>query len=172
MMIHEMMPWRKDRCKVRIRPERPAYPLNTMQRRMNRMFDDFFGDFGEWTPGPFQAMVHRSDGFSPRMDITETDKEFTLMVELAGLDEKDVELTLDDNVLTITGEKKVERDEESEHSRLTERAYGSFSRSLSLPTDVEADGIEAIFKKGVLTIRLPKAAPEESAAKKIEIKTE
>lgn len=172
MMIHEMMPWKKDRRNVMVRPERSAYPLGTLQRRMNRMFDDFFGDFGDLTPGPLQALMQTGTGFSPRMDVTETEKEFVLTAELAGLDEKDVGLTLDDNVLTITGEKKVERDEDSEHCRLTERSYGTFSRSIGLPTDVEADNIDAVFKKGILTVRLPKTAPEESATRKIEIKTE
>ena len=106
------------------------------------------------------------------MDVAETEKEYTVTAELAGMDEKDVDVTLQDGVLTIHGEKKTERDEKSERCCLTERSYGTFSRSLSLPVEVEEDKIDASFKKGVLTIRLPKTPVAESKAKKIEIKSQ
>ena len=172
MVIHDMIPWKKDRRNVSIRPGEADFPLGTLQRRMNRMFDDFFGDFGDFTASPLQALAHSSRAFMPRMDVTETDKDITLAVELAGLDEKDVEVTLTDNILTIKGEKKVERDEKTERSRITERSYGTFSRSVALPDGVETDCIDASFKKGVLTVKLTKTPVEEPKAQKIEIKTE
>ena len=111
MDFQEMVPWKKDRRNLSTRHREDEYPLGALQRRMNRMFDDFFGDFGELPLSPFHALGRVGDGFIPRMDVAETDKEITLNAELAGIDEKDVDITLQDNVLTIRGEKKVERDE-------------------------------------------------------------
>jgi len=172
MVFQEMVPWKKGRRNVSIRPGEEEYPLGTLQRRMNRMFDDFFGDFGDISLSPFHVLGRGGDGFIPRMDVAETDKEIALTAELAGIDEKDVDIQLQDDMLTIRGEKKVERDEKNQQYRLTERSYGTFSRSIALPAEVQQDKIEASFRKGVLTVRLPKAPVEESKAKKIEIKSE
>lgn len=172
MVFQEMVPWKKGRRNVNIRPVEDEYPLGALQRRMNRMFDDFFGDFGDFSLSPFHALGRGGDGFIPRMDVAETDKEIILTAELAGIDEKDVDITVQDDVLTVRGEKKVERDEKNQRYCLTERSHGTFSRSITLPAEVQQDKIEASFKKGVLTVRLPKVPVEESTAKKIEIKSE
>ena len=172
MVFQEMVPWKKGRRNVSIRPAEDEYPLGALQRRMNRMFDDFFGDFGELPLGPLHGLARGAEGFIPRMDVAETDKEITLNVELAGIDEKDVDITLQDDVLTVRGEKKVERDEKKERYCLTERAYGTFSRSIALPAEVQQDKIEASYKKGVLTVRLPKTPAPEPKTTKIEIKNE
>lgn len=171
MVIHEMMPWKKERNNVAVRGGGDDYPLGALQRRMNRMFDDFFGDFGSLTAGPLGTRAGAAAGFVPRMDVTETDKDLTLTAELAGLDEKDVEVTLQDDVLTIKGEKKTERQEKDHRCCLSERSYGSFSRSIALPDNVDTNSIDASFKKGVLTVRLAKTAVEAPKAKKIDIKT-
>ena len=139
---------------------------------MNRMFDDFFGDFGDVALSPLRTLSRVGADFVPRMDVSDTDKEITITAELAGIDEKDVDITLQDDVLTIRGEKKVERDEKDKNYRLVERSSGTFSRSIALPAEVQQDKIEASFKKGVLTVRLPKLPVEESKAQKIEIKGE
>lgn len=170
MVIHEMIPWRKDRRDVSVRPAQEAYPLGALQRRMNRMFDDFFGDF-DLPDGPLQALT-QAGAFVPRMDVVETDKDLVITAELAGMDEKDVEVTLKDDVLTIKGEKKTERDEKDRRGFLCERTYGNFSRSVALPDGVETDSIDASFKKGVLSVRLTKTPVEEPKTKKIEIKAE
>jgi len=167
MVFQEMVPWRRGRNNVSIR-NAESDPLNALQRRMNRMFDDFF-DFGDLNP---LRSLGQTAEFVPRLDVSETDKDYTVTAELAGMDEKDVDLTLQDGVLTIHGEKKIGRDEKSEHCCLTERSYGTFSRSLVLPTEVQEDKIDASFKKGILTIRLPKLPVAESKAKKIEIKSQ
>jgi HSP20 family protein len=172
MVFQEIVPWKKGRHNVSIFPGEEEYPLGALQRRMNRMLDDFFGDFGDLPLGPLHGIGRGSEGFIPRMDVAETDKEITLNMELAGIDEKDVNITLQDDVLTIRGEKKIERDEKNQRYSLTERSYGTFSRSLSLPTEIQQDNIQASFKKGVLTVRLPKAAVPEAKATKIEIKNE
>ena len=172
MVIHEMIPWKKDRHNVAVRTGQQDYPLTALQRRMNRMFDDFFGDFGDLAAGPLGILTRTGASFMPRMDVSETDKDITITAELAGMDEKDVEVTLQDDVLTIKGEKKTERDEKDQRSFVSERSYGTFSRSIALPDGVETDSIDASFKRGVLTVRLTKLPVEEPKAKKIEIKTE
>lgn len=165
MVFQEMVPWRKGRSTI---DRGDGLPLNALHRRLDRMFDDFFGDFGLSPAGT----LNRAVDFVPRMDVSETEKEYTLTAELAGIDEKDVDITLQDNVLTIRGEKKVERDEKNERCSLMERSYGTFSRSVALPVEVEEDRIEASFKNGVLTVRLPKTEIQEPKAKKIEIKSQ
>ena len=172
MVFQEMVPWKNRRRNVGIRPSEESYPLSTLQRRMNRMFDDFFGDFSDFSLSPLRTLTRGTDGFMPRMDIAETDKDITLTAELAGMDEKDVEITVHDDVLTITGEKKTEHEQKEGERFLTERSYGSFSRSIALPAEVDQDKIDAAFKKGVLTVKLPKAPVEETKAKKIDIKGE
>jgi len=158
MVFQELVPWKKT-----MRPGEDDLTLGALQRRMNRMFDDFFGDFGHSGLSTMQ--------FVPRVDISETEKEIKVTAELAGLDEKDVEITLHDDVLTIKGEKKEEHQEKNERLFVSERSYGSFSRSIVLPETIQQDKINAVFKKGVLTLTLPKAPAEETKAKKIEIKT-
>ena len=172
MVFQEMVPWRKGRQNMSVQNDANDFTVNALQRRMNRMFDDFFGDFGEFELHPLRALSRSTREFAPRMDVSETDKEITITAELAGLNEKDVDVTLKDDVLTIHGEKKIERDEKNERFSLTERSCGTFSRSIVLPTEVQQDKIDASFKQGVLTVRLPKVPVEESKAKKIEIKSQ
>lgn len=170
MVFQEMVPWKKDRQSVDVRNSGTEFPLSSLQRRMNRMFDDFFGDFSDLSVSPLRAWSRSGGGFIPRMDMTDTENEITVTAELAGVDEKDVDITMQDDVLTIRGEKKIERDEKSQRYCLSERSCGTFSRSILLPAEVEQDKIEASFKKGILTVHLPKLPVEEAKAKKIEIK--
>jgi HSP20 family protein len=106
-----------------------------------------------------------------RLDVKEDDKAFHVTADLPGLSEKEVEVTFDDGLLTIRGEKKVERDEKKDTWHLVERSYGSFARRLSLSAAIDPARIEAKFDKGVLTVTLPKQPQEQASAKKIEIKT-
>ncbi len=170
MVFQEMVPWKKGRQNVNVRHGENEFPLSSLQRRMNRMFDDFFGDFSDFSLSPLRTWSRWAEGFVPRMDMTDTENEITIMAELAGVDEKDVDITVQDDVLTIRGEKKTEHDEKNHRCCLAERSYGTFSRSIVLPAEIEQDKIEASFKKGILTVRLPKLPVEESKAKKIEIK--
>ena len=170
MVFQELVPWRNRRRNVGIRPSEESYPLATLQRQMNRLFDDFFGDLGDLSP--FRGLGRDVDGFVPRMDIAETDKDITITAELAGIDDKDAEISIHNDVLTIQGEKKTEHEEKEGERYLSERSYGSFSRSLTLPAEVDQDKIDASFKKGVLTVKLPKLPTEETKAKKIKVKTE
>jgi HSP20 family protein len=107
-------------------------------------------------------------GWTPAVDMVDHDDEIVLRADLPGLDEKDIEVRVHDHVLTIQGERKEETEEKKEDYYYSERSYGAFARTLSLPAGVEADKVKATFKKGVLEVHLPKA--KEAKAKKIEIK--
>lgn len=143
--------------------------LYSLQHEVNRMFDDFFDGFGLtlWNDAQTRPAV-----YVPRLDVAETEKEIKVSAELPGLDEKDVQVTLDEDVLTIKGEKKSEHDEKEGGWRRIERSYGTFQRAIALPAKVDREKIVAKFKKGVLTVTMPKAKEEQAAEKAIPIAVE
>jgi HSP20 family protein len=136
--------------------------FSNMQREINRMFDAVLrgGMVDDSTFGP--------SIWTPAVDITEKDDEYLVKVELPGVEKNDVQITLESNILTVKGEKKQEKEEKGENYHRMERSYGSFQRSFTLPTTVKSDKIDASFKDGVLSIRLPKS--EEAKPKLIEVK--
>ena len=136
-------------------------PFMSLQREIDRLFEDF-------TRG-FPAFAGNGGKMLPSMDVTETDKEIEITAELPGLEEKDVQINVADNLLTIRGEKKAEKEEKDKNYRLIELSYGSFERTLELPDGVNADTIKASIAKGVLKVTVPKPAPAQ--AKKIEVKS-
>ncbi len=138
-------------------------PFFSLQREIDRLFDDFARGFPAIGSG-FGTMSK----MMPTMDVAETDKEIEVTAELPGLEEKDVQINVADNILTIKGEKKAEKEEKEKDYRLIERSYGSFERSLELPAGVNADAIKAHIDKGVLKVVVPKPAPAQ--VKKIEVK--
>jgi HSP20 family protein len=131
---------------------------------MDHLFDDFFESFGLTPFEPFGA-------FSPRVDVSETDKEIKVSAELPGLDENDIEVSLARNLLTISGEKQEEAEDKGKNFYRMERSYGSFRRTIPLMVEVEADKIKAKFQKGVLTVTLPKTAEAQRQTRRIPIKT-
>ncbi len=141
-----------------------ANPFVSLQREVERVFSDFNrgwpGFTAEW---PRMAV--------PRMDIVEKDGLIEMTAELPGLEEKDVEIEVNENILTIKGEKKTEREEKSDENRyLAERTYGAFTRAIELPEGVNADDVKATMAKGVLTVTVPKPAQlAKPEAKKIAI---
>ena len=135
-------------------------PFAVLRREMNALFDDFFPEVDE----PRSTLA--PPAFWPKVDVKETDGEVHVTAELPGVDEKDVEVSLVGDLLTIKGEKKEEKEEKSEERYRWERTYGSFRRSVSLPCEVNSEKAAATFAKGVLTIVLPKVA---AAAKKATI---
>jgi HSP20 family protein len=138
----------------------PVRELNTLQGEMNRLFNTLLE---HPTPnGP--AGVRR---WIPAMDLVETDEDFVLRADLPGLSEDEVKIELEDNVLTVSGERKSEHEDRTEGYYRVERASGSFSRSLTLPEGVNAEAIKANFDKGVLEIRIPK--PEARKPQKVAI---
>lgn len=135
-------------------------PLAFLQLEIERLFDGFSRSFSSL--GTAHSTV-------PRMDVSETDKTIEVAAELPGLEAKDIQLGLVDNVLTVRGEKKSEREEKQKDYHLIERSFGSFSRSLQLPEGVKAEDVSAEIAKGVLKVTVKKPAPKQS--KQIEIKT-
>lgn len=143
--------------------------LVSLQRDMNSLFDDFFGGFAVT---PWQLGEDRLIAFSPSVDVAETEREVKITAELPGMDEKNVEVMLDENAVTLKGEKKEEHEDSTASSYHMERSYGSFHRVIPLPVAIRADEAKATFKKGVLTVVLPKAEAEKAKGKKVEIKVE
>ena len=144
-------------------------PLHSLHREIDKVFNEFNRSFG------FPRMSARSGDagsfFSPSMDVVENADAVEITVELPGVPEKDVEVTMVDNVLTVSGEKKSETTEEKDDYRMVERSFGSFKRSLRVPFDVPADGVDAHFADGVLKIVLPKPPEVEAKTQKIAIKS-
>jgi HSP20 family protein len=140
----------------------PLRELSSLQNEMNRLFNTVF-DAPTTTPGNGGA-VRR---WVPAMDLLETADHFVLRADLPGMTQEDVDIELEDGTLTVSGERKSEHEERQEGFYRVERAFGSFSRSLTLPKGVDADGVSASFDNGVLEIRIPK--PEERKPRRIAI---
>lgn len=153
---------------------RAHHPLMTLRDEVDRLFDSFFPvgfgrsmfDVDPWRERPFRTL----GDITPHMDVTECADRYDISVELPGMDEKDVAVKVQGDMLTISGEKKSERNEETGASHLTERSYGSFTRSVRLPEDADAEAIKADYAKGVLTVSVPKR-PGGKDEKKIQVTT-
>ncbi|HEY1270954.1 MAG TPA: Hsp20/alpha crystallin family protein [Terriglobales bacterium] len=137
----------------------PFREFSTLQDRMNRLFQDSFGQNRE------DALTTTS--FAPAVDVYEDEHSITLKIEVPGIDEKDIDVRLENNTLTVHGERKFEKEEKEENYRRIERQYGSFTRSFTLPTTVDADSISADYDKGVLKVKLAKKA--EAKPKQIKV---
>lgn len=144
-------------------------PPAGLHQELDRWMDDMLRQFGFPTPGgrPGDAPTL----LRPRLDIGEHADHYVISVEVPGVEERDVKLTLDDHRLVIEGEKRQERTTEEEHYRRVERAYGSFRRVLDLPGDARVDEIEATFAKGVLTVTVPRSAEEKRSRREIPIQS-
>lgn len=142
----------------------PFQEFNSLQRQMNRMFDNFFGRTTSLMP--FEESLSGWE-FGPPVDVYEDDQRLTFKVEVPGIDEKDIKVEVEDNVLKVHGERKLEKDVKEENFRRMERHYGSFSRSFALPSTVDPEKIEANYTQGVLAIQMPKRA--EAKAKQIKV---
>jgi HSP20 family protein len=138
----------------------PVRELGTIQSEMNRLFNSFFD-----TPTPANGATFRR--WIPAMDLVETDNAFVLKADLPGLTESDVSIELEDNVLTVSGERKSEHEDRKAGYYRVERSYGSFRRSLTLPEGVDPATVAATFDKGVLQVTVPK--PAQQAPRKVQI---
>jgi HSP20 family protein len=133
--------------------------LGLLQDQMNDLFSRFFEDWPMSTAG--------REGWMP-IDVAEQDDQFTVKAELPGLKNDEIDISVQDNTLVISGEKKFEREDEKDNYYHVERRYGSFRRAVSLPASVDANKVEASYRDGVLSITLPKS--EQSKAKRITVK--
>jgi len=143
-------------------------PVMAIQSEMNRMFDQFFND--PFTLLPLSSMRNVSE-FLPRVDVSETDESMLVTAELPGMEEKDIQISLENDALQISGEKKNDVEAEGKNFHRVERSYGSFQRVIPLVTEVDEDKVNATFKNGVLTVTLPKTPAASKQARKISIKS-
>ena len=161
MQIKDLIPWaRKD--------QEPApktddqNPIATLQRDMNRVFKNFWNRVGDldcpWGGGDAKS------------DVVELNDAIEVSIELPGMEMKDIEVSVSDDMLTIKGEKKVERQEEKKGYYLSERSYGAIYRTIPLPPGVDGEKAEASFKNGVLTIKLPQTPEAQAKVKRVEVK--
>lgn len=142
-------------------------PFRQFRSQFDRLFEDFFGDEGPAGRGEAAAVP----AISPSLDVAESDKSFEISVELPGVAEKDLDVTVSEGVLSIKGEKRSESEEKDKNFHRVERSYGSFERRLTLPADADAEKIDAGFANGVLTVTIPKAEGAKETVKKISIKS-
>lgn len=138
----------------------PFRDVSTVSDEMERLFRQALGS---------SQSAATAGAFAPALDVEETEDGFVLHVELPGVSPDDVEVSLEENVLTIAGERRFYRDEDTEHFRRVERHFGRFHRAVRLPDRVEPDGVDAEFRDGMLTISVPKA--EEAKPRRIEVRT-
>jgi len=161
------LPLKRRGDKMAIRRENES-PVMAIQNEMNRLFDNFFND--PFDLAPIAAIRAVPAEFSPRVNVSETDKAMLVTAELPGMEEKDIQISLEQECLVLSGEKKSESEESGKNFHRYERSYGSFQRVIPLVSEIKEDKVEATFKNGVLTITLPKAESAVKAAKKISIK--
>jgi len=137
----------------------PFREFSTLQDRMNRLFRE--------TQGNSQDESLTSSSFAPAVDVYEDEHNVTLKIEVPGIDEQDIDVRVENNTLTVHGERKIEKEEKEENYRRVERQYGSFTRTFNLPATVDAEKVQADYDKGVLKITLPKKA--EAKPKQIKV---
>jgi HSP20 family protein len=139
------------------------HPIFSMQKELSKLFDDFAGTDQVLTNGG-------GNTFSPRLDIHDNESDLLITAEIPGIEEKDIDLTIKEGHLFISGEKKSVHEEKSEGRKYIERSYGSFERVVALPENIKEDEVDAVFKNGILEIRIPKQEPQEPQHKKIKVR--
>lgn len=167
MSVRDLIPWNRERSQVPtvFRDDDARDPFLSLHREMNRLFDDVFRGFG----GHVSTLGKASSfgGAWPNVEVSDNEKEIRVTAEVAGLEEKDIEVLLEDGVLTLRGEKKAES--EDKDRRFSERFYGRFERRIPFGYEIEDDKVRADFKNGVLSVVLPKTERAQAKAKRITI---
>jgi HSP20 family protein len=143
----------------------PFREFTTLQDLMNRLFRDSFGPEGRE-----EALT--TSTFAPPVDVYEDEHNITLKIEVSGIEEKDIDVRIENNTLTVHGERKFEKEEKEENYRRVERQYGSFTRTFSLPTSVDPEHVSANYDKGVLKIKLAKKAEAKPKQIKVNVGSE
>jgi HSP20 family protein len=172
MTIRDLVPWNWGKKQAPAERREQEDPFRELQQRMNRLFDDFWGDVGRfdldrWGTPPWGALGE----FAPKVDVCETDDAIQVKAELPGMGEDDIQVSLDRGVLTLQGEKQDEKREETDGRTYRECTYGCFHRQIPIHCEIDEDRVEAAFQKGVLSVKLPKSAVAKERAKKIAVKS-
>jgi HSP20 family protein len=162
-----LVPWR-DKSQTPATRDDLHDPFFSFRQHVDRMFDDFFNGFGRRAVGSPSASWAAP---TPSLDLTETEKEIVVTAEMPGLDDKDFEVNVSGDILTLKGEKKAEHEHRNGDAHYMERRFGSFSRSVRLPFEVQDEKVDARYEKGVLTIRVPKPADMQRQVRRIEVRT-
>lgn len=167
MQISDLIPWGRDKeSSPTNQSESGSNPLVALQRDINQVFDDFWNRVEKGWNGRSEVVGM----FGPNTDVTETEKSVDVSIELPGMTQEDIDISLSTDAMTIRGEKKIEHEEERKGVYMSERSYGSFYRTVPLPAGVDADKADAKFKNGVLTVSLPKTAEAQAKVKHIPVK--
>ncbi len=145
----------------------PFREFATIQDRMNRLFRDFYAPEGR---SGEEALTNTA--FAPPVDVYEDEHNVTLKIEVPGIDEKDIDVRIENNTLTVHGERKFEKEEKEENYRRVERQYGSFTRTFTLPNTVDQDSVQANYDKGVLKVTLTKKAEAKPKQIKVNVGTQ
>ena len=164
MPITDLLPWNRENDKRLAVRKNLDDPFLAIQDEMNRMFDEFTGGVFPTLPSRW---MNYGGSFMPRLDVSEDEKEIAVSVEIPGMDENDIQVSFNHGVLVISGEKRSEKEEKDRRFHRVERSFGSFRREVEMPGEVEEDKITATFKKGVLTVVLPKSTRPEVTGKRI-----
>jgi HSP20 family protein len=143
----------------------PFREFTTLQDRMNRLFRDSFGPEG-------REEALSTTTFAPPVDVYEDEHNITLKIEVPGIEEKDIDVRIENNTLTVHGERKFEKEEKEENYRRVERQYGSFTRTFTMPTSVDPEHVSANYDKGVLKIKLAKKAEAKPKQIKVNVGSE
>lgn len=167
MSVRDLIPWGRSSQTPSVYRDDDRNPFLSLHREMNRLFDDVFRGFDSRLPS-FGTLSTFNGGW-PSVEISETDKELRVTAEVPGLGQNDIEVLLDNDVLTLRGEKRAET--EDTQKQFSERYYGRFERRIPLGYEVEAEKVDAQFKNGLLTVTLPKTAKAQSQVKRVEIKS-
>lgn len=167
MNMANLIPWNRDRNVPSRRMDEPS-PVLALHRRMDRMFNDFFEDlFGELDQ-PLPRRMGMGSSW-PHVEVREAEKEYKIIAELPGMEDKDVDVTLREGVLTLKGKKKSETNGSSNGTFYSERWHGSFERSFDLGPDMDPDKVNAAFKNGILTVTIGKKPDAQSRVKRIPV---
>jgi len=165
MQIKDLIPWARKDDAPQIKNSEQN-PVMALQRDMNQVLEKFWTRFGDG----LGALDWPWGGGEARSDVVETGDAIEVSIELPGMDMKDIDVSVTDDMMTIKGEKKVERQEDKKGYYLSERSYGAIYRTIPLPPGVDGEKAQASFRNGVLTVRLPQTPEAQARVKRIEVK--
>ncbi len=166
MALRDLIPRRHSARPLTVRREEVS-PFAALHEEMDRLFDDFYRAFEGW---PWARLAPATEGYMPQVDVSEDDDHVVVTAELPGLEEKEIDISVAGDTLTLKGEKREERETKSKDYVRTERTFGAFRRTIQLPCEVEDKGASATYKRGVLTVTLPKSERARKERHHIEVK--
>jgi HSP20 family protein len=166
MQIKDLLPWARKGDAPEGQKPAETNAIAALQREMNQVFENFWSRFGK----PFGTLDWPWGQSEAKADVVQTDNAVEISIELPGMEMKDIEVSVADDMLTVKGEKRIERQEEKKGYYLSERSYGAIYRAIPLPPGVDGSKAEATFKNGVLTIRLPQTPEAQAKVRRVEVK--